>query len=281
MAGRRGTALGVAALLAVTVSLASPALAQEDTVPPDEVVTTLSGATTSILSTTTTKPPECKDLLPLSVVFVGTVIGTAGTTARFAVAQIRQGELPATRVSVEYPDDIRFVKEGSQYVVGAAVDPATNLLVSKVRPSPDQPDDDPCIERDPVYTTQPRRVEGRHRAVQRALRQGLVGGLGLRAADAHRARAADGAGALQASGNGGVPAVAARSRRSTSAIAASSSGTGRSVAAPRAEQNTSIARATASPVTRSHGQRVGGQLAAGSERRARRAGPRRRSWSVL
>ena len=137
----------------MTVSLASPALAQEDTVPPDEVVSTLSGATTSILSTTTTKPPECKDLLPLSVVFVGTVIGTAGTTARFAVAQIRQGELPATRVNVEYPDDIRFVKEGSQYVVGAALDPATNVLISKVRPSPDQPDDDPCIERDPVYTT--------------------------------------------------------------------------------------------------------------------------------
>jgi hypothetical protein len=152
VAGRRGAAFGVAALLAVTVSLVSPALAQEDTVPPDEVVTTVGGATTSILSTTTTKPPECKDLLPLSVVFVGTVIGTSGTTARFAVAQIRQGELPATRVSVEYPDDIRFVKEGSQYMVGAAVDPATNLLASKVRPSPDQPDDDPCIERDPVYT---------------------------------------------------------------------------------------------------------------------------------
>jgi hypothetical protein len=139
-------------------------------VPDAEVTTTIGGATTSIVSTTTTKPPECKDLLPVSVVFVGTVIGTGGTQARFAVAQIREGELPATRVSVEYPDDIRFMKDGRQYLVTAAIDPETNELTSKVRPAPEQPDDDPCIERDLIYT---RNLDGTN--VDTGLFSGLAG----------------------------------------------------------------------------------------------------------
>ena len=54
------------------------------------------------------------------------------------------------------------------------------MLVSKVRPSPDQPDDDPCIERDPVYTTN---LDGSK--VDTGLFSGLSGkgwsvGLGLR-----------------------------------------------------------------------------------------------------
>ncbi len=120
--------------------------------PEGEVTTTLPGASTSILATTTTQPPVCKDLVPASVVFVGTVTGTSGTTARYAVAQLRSGELPATRVQVDYPDDIRFVKEGRQYIVGASVDPLTNRLVSKVRPPRDVDADDPCNLQDQVYT---------------------------------------------------------------------------------------------------------------------------------
>lgn len=150
---------GLLALVVAAVLLTAPAQAQSDeTVPNDaDLGTTLPGATTSILATTTTKPPDCKELAPVSAIFVGTVTGTAGETARFAVAEIRQGALPATRVQVDYPNDIRFVKEGRQYVVGVTVDPATQRLVSKVRPARDVEEDDPCNERDLVYT---RNVDG-------------------------------------------------------------------------------------------------------------------------
>ena len=124
----------------------------EETVPEGEITTVVDGATTSILATTTTTPPDCKELVAPTVVFVGTVTGTSGVMARYAVAQVRSGELGATRVQVEYPDDIRFVKDGRQYVVGAWLDPATNQLVSKVRPPRDVDPDDPCIDQDQVYT---------------------------------------------------------------------------------------------------------------------------------
>jgi len=142
----------------------------EETVPEGEITTVVESATTSILATTTTKPPECKDVVPPTVVFVGTVTGTSGITARYAVAEVRSGELGATRVQVEYPDDIRFVKDGRQYVVGAWLDPATNQLVSKVRPPRDLDPDDPCILQDQVVT---RNLDGS--AVDTGLLSGLSG----------------------------------------------------------------------------------------------------------
>jgi hypothetical protein len=150
---------GLLALVAAAVALTAPAQAQSDETVPDDadLGTTLPGATTSILATTTTTAPECKELAPVTAIFVGTVTGTVGETARFAVAEIRQGALPATRVQVDYPNDIRFVKEGHQYVVGVTTDPATQRLVSKVRPARDVEEDDPCNLRDLVYT---RNVDG-------------------------------------------------------------------------------------------------------------------------
>jgi hypothetical protein len=148
---------------------AVPAGAQSDETVPD-VTTVPEGATTSILATTTTKPPECKDIVPASVVFVGTVISTVGITARYAVAQIRAGELPGTRVNVDYPDDIRFIKDGRQYVVGAYLDAATGRLASKVRPPRDVASDDPCNARDQVYT---RNLDGS--AVDTGVFSGLSG----------------------------------------------------------------------------------------------------------
>jgi hypothetical protein len=147
-----GAGVVAGALVLLAFSVAGPALAQSDETVPEPDVTTIDGATTSILATTTTKPPECKDLVPASAIFVGTVIGVTGDTARYAVAQLRSGELPATRVQVDYPDDIRFIKEGRQYVVGAVLVPATSRYQSKVRPPRDAPTEDPCNARDQVYT---------------------------------------------------------------------------------------------------------------------------------
>lgn len=154
----------------VAAVVAGPALAQSDETVPEPASTVVDGATTSILATTTTKPPECKDLVPASVVFVGTVVGVTGDTARYAVAQVRSGELPATRVQVDYPDDIRFIKEGRQYVVGAALVPVTNRYQSKVRPPRDVAPDDPCNDRDQVYT---RNLDGG--AVDTSIFSGLSG----------------------------------------------------------------------------------------------------------
>ena len=239
------------ALVLLAFSVAGPALAQSDETVPEPDVTTIDGATTSILATTTTKPPECKELVPASAVFVGTVIGVTGDTARYAVAQVRSGELPATRVQVDYPDDIRFIKEGRQYVVGAVLVPATSRYQSKVRPPRDVPTDDPCNARDQVYTKNLDGSRRRHQHLLRAVGQGLGDGLGLPAPDAHRARCAHRARAVQTSRGGGVPADVAASRRATSATASARSGTSTSSAGldADAEQNTSTARRTGSPVT--------------------------------
>lgn len=135
----------------MSLAATAPVGAQSDETVP-EVTTTLGGPTSSIIATTTTTPPVCQDLVAPTAVFVGTVTGKVGITARYAVAQLRSGELPATRVQVDYPDDIRFVQEGRQYVVGAALDPVTNRLVSKVRTPRDADPDDPCNLQDQVYT---------------------------------------------------------------------------------------------------------------------------------
>lgn len=74
-------------------------------------------------------------------VFVGTLSDSDTTTARFAVQQIRAGSLDGyavdTIVDVRYNDDIRFLRTGQQYLVGAGLDPILGTLRSKVRsPAP-------------------------------------------------------------------------------------------------------------------------------------------------
>jgi hypothetical protein len=74
-------------------------------------------------------------------VFVGMLADADATTARFAVQQIRAGSLDGyavdTIVDVRYDDDIRFLRTGQQYLVGARPDPITGVLHSKVRsPAP-------------------------------------------------------------------------------------------------------------------------------------------------
>jgi hypothetical protein len=74
-------------------------------------------------------------------VFVGTLAAADATTGRFAVQQIRAGSLDGyavdTIVDVRFDDDIRFLRLGQQYLVGALPDQITGVLRSKVRlPAP-------------------------------------------------------------------------------------------------------------------------------------------------
>ena len=198
---------------------------------PEPDVTTVDGAPTSILATTTTKPPECKDLVPASVVFVGTVIGVTGDTARYAVAQVRSGELPATRVQVDYPDDIRFVKEGRQYVVGAAARsrPRT-ATVSKVRPPRDvDRRTTRATQRDQVYT---KNLDGSDVDTEHLLRAGRASGGEIAWAFLLPTLIALGMLTVlvlfRRAGVGAFRLSLRRAVRSTSAIAAARSGTSRS-----------------------------------------------------
>lgn len=82
-------------------------------------------------------PAGCKAPPAPVAVFLGTLADSDSTTARFAVEQIRAGSLDGyaveTIVDVRYEDDIRFLRPGQQYLVGAAPDPVLGVLRSKVR----------------------------------------------------------------------------------------------------------------------------------------------------
>ena len=86
-------------------------------------------------------PTGCTAPPPPVAVFVGTLAAADATTGRFAVQQIRAGSLDGyavdTIVDVRFDDDIRFLRLGQQYLVGALPDPITGVLRSKVRlPAP-------------------------------------------------------------------------------------------------------------------------------------------------
>jgi hypothetical protein len=86
-------------------------------------------------------PVGCAALPAPVAVFVGTLAEADATTGRFAVEQIRAGTLDGyavdTMVDVRFDDDIRFLRTGQQYLVGAAPDSVTGVLRSKVRlPAP-------------------------------------------------------------------------------------------------------------------------------------------------
>lgn len=82
-------------------------------------------------------PAGCTAPPPPVAVFVGTLADADATTARFAVEQIRAGSLDGyavnTIVDVRYDDDIRYLRAGQQYLVGAKPNALTHVLESKVR----------------------------------------------------------------------------------------------------------------------------------------------------
>ena len=96
----------------------------------------------NVVSTPLIVVPSGCPVQPVPVaVFVGTLAAADATTARFAFQQIRAGSLDGyavdTIVDVRFDDDIRFLRPGQQYLVGAVPDTVTHVLQSKVRlPAP-------------------------------------------------------------------------------------------------------------------------------------------------
>ena len=74
-------------------------------------------------------------------VFVGTLALRDATTARFTVDRLRSGSLEGFalggQVDVYFGDEVRFLVDGAQYIVGTGVDVDRRALVSTVRePAP-------------------------------------------------------------------------------------------------------------------------------------------------
>ncbi len=74
-------------------------------------------------------------------VFVGTLALRDATTARFTVDRLRSGSLEGFalggQVDVVFGDEVRFLVDGAQYIVGTGIDVERRALVSTVRePAP-------------------------------------------------------------------------------------------------------------------------------------------------
>jgi hypothetical protein len=71
------------------------------------------------------------------VVFLGTLEATDFRTGRFHVDQVRAGDIGryayAGVVDVRFGIDTKYLESGTQYLVGASLDPETAVLTSKVR----------------------------------------------------------------------------------------------------------------------------------------------------
>ncbi|MFM7534694.1 MAG: hypothetical protein ACKO91_02725 [Acidimicrobiales bacterium] len=148
------------AALAAGVWVAAPAGAQTPTtapapVPapaPAPVPAPAPAPTTTLAPRTTTTLARCDEPPPVAVRFTGTVTESGPRLVRFAVDTVAVGSLPAGRpVEVDYPDDARFLRPGTAYLVTAAADREVDRLVSKVRALRGTPAH--CAAADPIVTT--------------------------------------------------------------------------------------------------------------------------------
>jgi hypothetical protein len=88
-------------------------------------------------SAVTTIPVGCPTPVRPQMVFIGELISLGNSTALFRVVQVRAG-IPAgyvtgDRVEVRYGQDVKFLEVGNRYLVGAASDTYSPILISKVR----------------------------------------------------------------------------------------------------------------------------------------------------
>ena len=86
-------------------------------------------------------PPDCAAPQPAIVVFIGTLVAADSSTARFQIEQVRAGSVVGHSfgqlIDIRYGSDTRFLDVSERYIIGAGVDPALGVLVSKVRePAP-------------------------------------------------------------------------------------------------------------------------------------------------
>ena len=88
-------------------------------------------------SAATTIPAGCAIPMAPQMVFVGELLSISDSTATFRVIQVRAGTASGyinnDTVEVRYGQDTKFLDTGTRYIVGAASDPFSPLLVSKVR----------------------------------------------------------------------------------------------------------------------------------------------------
>jgi hypothetical protein len=85
----------------------------------------------------TTIPAGCASPVMPQMVFVGDLVSLTTSTATFRVVQIRAGTpagyITDDLVEVRYGQDTKFLDVDTRYLVGAASDPYSPLLISKVR----------------------------------------------------------------------------------------------------------------------------------------------------
>jgi hypothetical protein len=88
-------------------------------------------------SAVTTIPAGCPIPMSPQMVFIGVLTSLGESTATFRIIQIRAG-IPAGYVTedvveVRYGQDAKFLEVGNRYLVGAASDTYSPILISKVR----------------------------------------------------------------------------------------------------------------------------------------------------
>ena len=111
-------------------------IAPSDSVPDEQgIVTDVVETTLPInASAETTIPAGCAIPMAPQMVFVGELLSIDDTTATFRVIQVRAGTASGyinnDTVEVRYGQDTKFLDEGTRYIVGAASDPFSPLLVS-------------------------------------------------------------------------------------------------------------------------------------------------------
>jgi hypothetical protein len=88
-------------------------------------------------SAVTTIPAGCALPVNPQMVFVGDLVSLTASTATFRVIQIRAGTpagyITDELVEVRYGQDTKFLDIATRYLIGAASDPYSPLLISKVR----------------------------------------------------------------------------------------------------------------------------------------------------
>ncbi len=128
-------------VVAVAMFLARPAHA---TVPPpapvdsvpleqSEEPSVIAPSPITVPSAVTTLPEGCAPAIEPQIVFVGEVLRVSGSIVVYRVEQVRAGADLGGELGVEYGEDAQFLSTGSTYLVGAASDAQTGVLVSKVR----------------------------------------------------------------------------------------------------------------------------------------------------
>lgn len=127
--------------------------------PPATVPTPTSPGSSAVGTTlptpSSTIEGSCLPFPEPSVVFVGEAVAKGPVTVTFRITEMREGALTGDRVDVDFPDDARFFRIGSSYLVVAVADAESGQLSSKVRRPPGEELTEACTAKDLVVTKDP------------------------------------------------------------------------------------------------------------------------------